>query len=104
MAKDQKRIAVQTPVLKLELETEVEIKILTPFKLSTQTSNKMEPATIAQVESNGEIYTIVANKALVSTIINAYPDESYIGKTFGITKHEKEKGKKYFKFSVFELK
>jgi len=106
MAKDQKRIAVQTPVLKLEVEQEVEIKILSEFKLSTQTSSKMEPATICQVENleNGESYTLIGNKALVSTIMNAYPDASYVGKTFAITKHEKEKGKKYFKFSVFELK
>lgn len=88
----------------MELESEYEIKFLGAFKLSTQISGKMEPATIAQVEVNEETFTLIGNKALVSTILNAYPDDSYVGKTFGITKHDKQKGKKYFSFSVFELK
>ena len=113
-----KRKPVQLPVLRFEDEHERFLRIDTPFVKSTRSvaaaaakedgkrkAPAMDPATICSVTDvqTGEQGTLIVNATLQSTIEEKYPKGAYVGLTFGITRHAKEKGKRYFKFSVFEI-
>ncbi len=77
---------------------------------------KRGPATILRVKClhggtddhplNGKEVQIVANKLLVGTLRENYPDDGYVGKAFRVTKSDKaKKGKNgdYFPFEVDEI-
>ena len=77
---------------------------------------KRGPATILRVHClfggtedhplNGKEVQIVANKLLVSTLKEAYPNDTYVNKAFMVTKSDKaKKGKNgdYFPFEVSEI-
>lgn len=113
-----KRKPVQLPVLRFEDEKERFLRIDTPFTKSSRSVAQaaakedgkrkapvMDPATICSVTdvTTGEQGTLIVNATLQSTIEEKYPDEGYVGLVFGITRHAKEKGKRYYKFSVFEI-
>lgn len=113
-----KRKPVQLPVLRFEDEVERFLRIETPFVRSTRAQIEgkggkgsgggkkgMAPATVCSATDvqTGEMGTIVANQLLVGDLEEKYPKQAYVGLTFGITRHAKEKGKRYFKFSIFEI-
>ena len=64
-----------------------------------------EPATLLEVTdlSTGEIAQIVTNEVLKSTLRDEYPQDTYVGKCFSITKKGREAGKQYNKFSIEEI-
>lgn len=51
----------------------------------------------------GEQKTLILNTVLVSTINEAYPNDSYVGLAFRIEKLEKKAGKDYHTFKVQEV-
>lgn len=104
------------PVLKYEVEEPIFITITSPLQKSNRNpekfekagaakGEKMKPATVCQVFdlTTGEARTLVANTVLVSTLQEAYPGDKYVGLSFRIVKHAKEKGKRYHTFSVDEI-
>ena len=64
-----------------------------------------EPPTLVNVTNmeTGEQATLVVNAVLKSTIEEAYPGASYIGKTFRVEKMEKKAGKAYHGFKIQEV-
>jgi len=106
------------PSLKLEPGVPVFVKVTGAMFLGKKSDKKdadgqtRGPATLLPVkvlhagddhECNGEDCQIVANKVLVSTLNEAYPKDSYVGKSFRITKSAtktKGAGGEYYKFSV----
>lgn len=115
-----KRKPVQLPVMRFEDEVERFLRIDTPFVKSSRNvaqaaakedgkrgskAAQMDPATICTVTDvqTGEQGTLIVNATLQSTIEEKYPSEGYVERVFGITRHAKEKGKRYYKFSVFEI-
>lgn len=65
----------------------------------------MEPATLCHATDleTGELGQIIVNTALVGILNEEYPNTSYVGKSFELTKHAKKDGKRYNTFSVFEV-
>jgi hypothetical protein len=51
----------------------------------------------------GEEMQIIANEVLKSTLEDAYPNESYVGKSFAVERKPIQKGKKYATFTVTEI-
>ena len=65
-----------------------------------------EPVDIARVLNlaTGQTEKLLAHSVLKSQLMEAYPDNSYVDKTFQIEKKEKQKGKRYFEWEILELK
>jgi hypothetical protein len=51
----------------------------------------------------GEEMQIIANEVLKSSLEDAYPDASYVGKSFEIVRKPIQKGKKYVTFTITEI-
>lgn len=69
-----------------------------------QNSAIKQPAELAPIESTeGEERLLVVNAVLKKELDENYPDNSYVGRWFAITKHRKRPGKKYNNFSIMEL-
>jgi hypothetical protein len=68
-------------------------------------TSKQEPIHIATVTNvqTGEVLRLVAHQVLESTLDDAYPDKSYVGRIFEIKKSKRE-GKRYFSFDIQEIK
>jgi hypothetical protein len=107
------------PTLKIEPDAVNFVKVLEPMsegrQIEEEGNGKRGPATILKVtvlhagpkhELNGKDAQIVANKLLVGTLRDSYPDDNYVGRSFRIVKsHDKKKGKNgdYYTFSVDEI-
>ena len=63
-----------------------------------------QPMRIAKVTDimTGEVCRLVAHSVLESTLDESYPEKSYVGRIFAITK-SKAKGKRYFAFNIDEM-
>lgn len=53
--------------------------------------------------TTGEEMTVIVPAILLSIWNEVYPEGDYVGKWFKVTKGEKPKGKRYFKYSVDEI-
>ncbi len=113
------------PTLKVEPGIPFYINIREPMFIGRELDNaekgedgkaKRGPATILRVHCfhggednhplNGKEVQIVANKLLVGTLNENYPDAAYVGKSFMVTKSDKaKKGKNgdYYPFEVDEI-
>lgn len=69
------------------------------------TGPKMEPATLVEATNlqTGELGLIIVNKVLEGVLDEQFPNETYVGKNFGITMKDGPEGKRYKTFIVFEL-
>lgn len=65
----------------------------------------MEPAHLARVTDleTGELGEVIVPAVLMSTLQEAMPNDSYVGKCFAITKQKRQEGKRYDKFGVDEI-
>lgn len=68
-------------------------------------AKKKEPATLCNVVNlaTGEPGQIIANAIIKSTLDEEYPNETYVGKCFSITKQARQEGKQYDKFAIEEI-
>lgn len=66
------------------------------------TQEPMHLATVTNLQT-GEVGRLVVHSVLESTLTEAYPDGSYVGKYFQIVK-SKTAGKRYFSFNIVEIK
>lgn len=65
----------------------------------------MPPAMTCDVTDmeTGELHILLCNSVLHSELKQAYPDDSYVGKTFEIINTGKLPGRRYFTFSIAEV-
>lgn len=98
-------------LFKFVVDSPLHIKIDGPMYVGKQQKGrgdkaKMEPATLADVTNleTGEEGQIILGAAVKSIFEENYPDNSYVGKKFRITKLEKAADKQYFPYNVVELK
>jgi len=68
-------------------------------------AKKKEPATLCNVINlaTGEPGQIIANTIIKSTLDEEYPNDSYVGLCFSITKQARQEGKQYDKFAIEEI-
>lgn len=85
----------------------IAIKITKPmFVAEAFEGQEMEPPTIIigeDLDNGREPIQVIAGAVLVSEIEQAYPEQTYLGKAFELTRHPKKAGKKYHTFSVVEV-
>lgn len=106
-----RRIAsVIRPLLKLEIDKPAFVKIdgtIFTGKAVPATDGKkaMEPARIVNVVdlSTGEECQMILNAVLESTLTETYPNDTYDGRSFEITKLPKRSGKQYHDFRLYEV-
>lgn len=102
---------VTLPVLKMTEDQPVYVKITSAFR-DGRASNKpgkdgevMKPARICDVvdlESN-EPAQMIAGKVLESNLVETYPGEAYVGKSFEIIQRAKADKQRYRLYTVSEL-
>jgi|SRR5882672_2029137 len=70
-----------------------------------QGEKKKEPAHLADVIdlSTGEVAQIIVNAVPMSVLKENYPEDSYVGKCFAITRQSRKEGKAYDPFNVEEI-
>ena len=104
--------AVTLPVLKVEVERTVYVKVTGPMELGKVNTNKKDedgkpqkPATIMPIVNveTGEAALIIVGTALGGQLNDTYPGNGYVGKAFEITKHAKPAGKRYHTYSLYEI-
>ncbi len=102
---------VTLPIVKLTADVPRYLKFTDKIYLGKEIKEKLKegekkkaPAHLVNVIDleSGEEGVIVLNKVLMSTLLEEYPDDSYIGKSFEITKLAKNPGKDYHPFSIIE--
>lgn len=66
---------------------------------------KKEPATILNVIDleSGEVAQMLVNAVVKSVLTEEYPNDSYVGKCFALTKMPRQPGKQYNPFHVNEI-
>lgn len=102
---------VTRPVMKMEEGKAVFFRAVGAFyegreiKPTSGTDAQMKPATLIDVIDleTGEEAQIVAGAVLASNLREAYPNDTYKGRCFQVTKLPKAKGKRYFNFDVVEI-
>lgn len=74
-------------------------------KNDADSKQTVEPMHIAEVTNlqTGEVGRLVAHQVLESNLVEAYPNDGYVGKYFQITKQKAAKGR-YFNFNIVEIK
>lgn len=97
-------------VIKFEKDVPVYVKIVGAMHAGKQikgTGDKqsMEPATLCDVVNleSGEEMQLIVSTLVKSILDDNYPGDTYVGKGFQITKHNKREGKRYFDYSVDEV-
>lgn len=105
--------AVTLPVFKQQDNVTLYVKILEPIFTGKEIKAKdgekaMEPARIANVMNHetGEVGQLICNKVLESSLAEAYEKNTYVGKSFAITRLAGEKGssgRKYKSYKVVEI-
>jgi len=106
-----KKKTVTVPVLKLQPDTPVYIKVEQKMELSKQIEQKkvgatpMEAATIMHVTdlNTDDEAILIVGKMLKSVIEEAYPNDTYVGKSFEVINHGKRGDKKYNAYSLTEI-
>jgi hypothetical protein len=102
--KIKRRLAL--PQLKLELDQTVYIEIHNKIieKKMDEEKNPMKICMVVNLQS-GEFYQMIIDQIVYEALI-WYPDNSYVGKRFAITRHKKVqagKGNSYYPYTVNEL-
>lgn len=110
---------VTVPVLKIDGTRPVFITFLEPIHIAPE-SDKMRAAREADIAAgkmvkpvpeickvrnleDGGVYQVVANEVFKSEIRQAYPDNSYVNKSFAVNKFAPEGNKKYATFQIAEI-
>lgn len=98
------------PVLKWEVGKPRFIKIETAMHIGKEMKEKAgekkkEPATLANVIdlSTGDLAQIIVNAVLKSVLNEEYPNDTYVGLCFSVTKQARVQGKQYDPFSIEEI-
>jgi len=103
-----KRITL--PSLVLKENTPMALRIDDPFRISKwidpdPKKAKEKPATICSVTNmqTGEVAVLLVPEVMHKNLDEAYPDNTYVGKVFGVQKLPKRPGKRYHDMEIAEL-
>ncbi|MGH7746365.1 MAG: hypothetical protein ACREQ5_16645 [Candidatus Dormibacteria bacterium] len=98
------------PVLKYVVDSAIYVKIETEMHIGKEMKpgpdgKKKEPATLCNVIDlkTGEPSQIIANAVVKSVLLEEYPNSSYVGLCFAITKQARVQGKQYDPFNIEEI-
>lgn len=99
------------PVLKLIEGEAAYVKITAAMYIGRDIKSKnpadkqKEPAHILDCVNlvTGEVCQVIAAAIIQSTLTENYPNDTYVGKGFSITKQARQPGKQYNKYEVCEL-
>ena len=99
------------PVLKYVVDATVFVKIEEKMHIGKEMKKKAgdekakEPATLCNVIDlkTGEPAQIILNAVVKSVLTEEYPDDTYVGKCFSITKQARVQGKQYDPFNIEEI-
>jgi hypothetical protein len=96
---------ITRPVLKLVVDKPVAFRVDTPLEVGKVVEGDKKPADVFFVTNivNGQECTVVVPAVLKAELEENYPDNSYVGKYFGIVKREKVEGKRYHNYDIVEL-
>lgn len=101
---------VTLPLLKMAVGVTVHAKMLTKMYIGKdmkqkEGDKKKEPATLIDVVdlTTGEPAQIIVSAVVKSVLSEEYPNDSYVGKCFSITKQTRVPGKGYDPFRVVEI-
>ena len=101
---------ITIPLLKLELDVPVYVKLTGEMFVGKEVKGtgekaKMEPAILCHCINleNGEQMQLIINAVVKANLIEAYPENGYVGKSFELIKHTKREGKQYNDFSIAEI-
>jgi len=102
--------AVTRPTLSLVEGVPVYVKILKPIYVGKEIKGSekkadSKPADIADIINleNGKEQQLVVGAIVKSNIEESYPEGTYVGKGFMITKGKKKEGKRYFNYEISEI-
>jgi hypothetical protein len=98
------------PVLKWVVDVPTYIKIETAMHIGKEMKEKAgekkkEPATLCNVIDlrTGALAQIIVNAVLKSVLAEDYPNDSYVGLCFAVTKQSRQPGKQYDPFYIEEI-
>ena len=100
---------VTLPLLKCVIDTPVYVNITSPIFTGKETKQagdkKMEPAKLINCINleTGEDCQLIVGAVLESILTEEYAENSYVGRSFSITKGAKATGKQYNPYSVAEV-
>jgi len=103
---------VTLPLLKPAIGTPIYVKVTGAMFIGkditareTDPTKKKAPATLVECVNleSGELSQLIVPSVLKGIWQDDYPEDSYVGKGFALTKQEKRPGKEYFPFSVAEI-
>jgi hypothetical protein len=101
---------VTLPLIKLEIDTPEYVKLTGTMFVGKEVKGtgdkaKMEPAVLCHCVNlqTGENAQIIVNAVVKENLNDNYPENSYVGKSFELIKHDKREGKRYNDFSITEI-
>lgn len=98
---------VATPALPFPTGATYVLKIREPVRVSDVEDAKFGPARVTEVEAlDGSVRLLIWNEVLHTAMTRAYPDNSYVGRWFQVTKTAVKEGKrgKYADFAIVEIR
>ena len=79
-------------------------RILEAVRTSKVDDAKFGPAQVCQIESpSGEVRVLIVTKVLATALAREYPDDSYVGGWFEVTKLPPRSDKRYADYSITEI-
>lgn len=106
----QRKKLLTRPILKFVKDVPVYIRFEGKIYLGREMQQKegdkkKEPAHLADVVNleTGELAQIIVNAVPMSVLKENYPNDSYVGKCFAITRQGRKEGKAYDPFNVEEI-
>jgi hypothetical protein len=80
-------------------------KDIKPKRNADPDEKKKEPATICNVVDleTGALAQLIVNAVLKSVLTEEYPQDTYVGKCFAVTKQSRQPGKQYDPFNIEEI-
>lgn len=107
MIKYKKTKPVTIPMLSVKEGVPVIVKFISPMFTSDVKVDNKEPATVARVwaPESGGTYILMCGAVIQKELEKAYPDETYVGRFFEITRGEsgKKAGKNWVSYTIFEI-
>jgi len=98
----RKRVTV--PVLPFPVGATYVFRILEAVRTSKVDDAKFGPAQVCQIESpRGEVRVLIVTKVLATALAREYPDDSYVGGWFQVTKLPAREDKRYADYSITEI-
>lgn len=98
------KAALVVPAIRLQLDKPIYIKLTEIFVVTPAKGEEPEKTHATCIDlQTGESGRLWVDPYLNSVLQDAFPEASYVGKSFQIIKHPKPSGKGYHTFTVNEI-